>query len=154
MTEQRDAAELRRDEQEQRSIGARSKGHRDAIYLAILVIVLFGVSIFWSSHTAVTAANGRAEIEQQQIDADAKLIAALQKSIASDCDFWYPLTSLPVTVNITTGKPTELSVQIITGARESYAGQCTDDGVHRPPLPPPDPSLIRWARYYHLPVTQ
>lgn len=157
MTE-RDEAELRRDEQEQRrndqeqrQQGAQDKGHRDAIYLAILVIVLFGVSIFWSSHTAKVAADGRAEIEQKAIAAEQKLINAQQKAITAACDFWYPLTPLPVTIVTGQTKPTELSVRIISGARESYAGQCGNDD--KPPLPPPDPTFAHWANVYHLPVT-
>lgn len=150
MTE-RDEAEKRRDEQEvrlhdqeTRQQGAADKGHRDAIYLAFLVVILFGISIFWSSHTAKEAAAGRAEIQQAAIDAQ-------EKAITAACDFWYPLTSLPVTTLSGQTKPTKLSVDIIGGARESYAGQCENDG--KPPLPPPDPSFAHWATVYHVPVT-
>lgn len=139
---------MRRDDQEQRQQDVHDKGHRDAVYLAALVVVLFGISIFWSSHTATTAAQGRAQIEQKAIVANQRLISAQEKAISAACDFWYPLTSLPVTVNAATGKPTPLGVQIIAGARESYAGQCA--GAGHPQMPPPDPTLVKWAAYYHL----
>lgn len=120
----------------------RIRGNRRSLELTGLILVLFGINFLWSSHTANTAAAGRAEIEQ-------KVIAAQQKAISAACDFWYPLTALPVTTSITTGRPTALSVHIIAGARESYAGQCHSP---YPPLPPPDPSLTRWAKVYRIPL--
>ena len=149
--QRRDEQEQRRDAQEQRQLGAHDKGHRDAVYLACLVVVLFGISIFWSSHTAKDAAAGRAQIEQQAIEAQSKLITAQEKAITAACDFWYPLTPLPVTIVTGQTRPTELSVRLISGARESYQGQCTNDD--KPPLPSPDPSFAHWAAFYHLPVT-
>lgn len=125
------------------------RNRHGALWLTVLVVVLFGISIFWSSHTATVAANGRAQIEQTAIDAQKKAIEAQNKAISAACDFWYPLTSLPVTTNITTGKPTELSVRIIAGARESYNGQCVNI-PGRPPLPPADPSVTRWAKIYGI----
>lgn len=64
--------------------------------------------------------------------------------LLSSCDFYRPLTPLPVTVNPATGKPTALSVSIIAGAREAYVGQ----GCGR--IPPAAPSVIKWAAYYHI----
>lgn len=141
--DERDAREQRRNDQEKREQGAADKGHRDAIYLAILVIVLFGVSIFWSSHTARVAAEGQAKIEQQAI-------AAQQKAIEAGCSFWAPLVSLPVTIVPPANKPSKVGVQILAGSRIGYAGQC-----HPPnwaPMPPADPSLVKWARIYHIPL--
>lgn len=64
--------------------------------------------------------------------------------LLSACDFYRPLTPLPVSVNPASGKPTELSVSIIAGAREAYIGQ----GCGR--IPAAAPSVIKWAAYYHI----
>lgn len=124
----------------------------NAVLLTLFIISLFLIDFFWSSHTANTAAEGRAQIQAQAIAAEQKLIAANERAIASSCDFLRPLTGLPVTIVASTGKPSELSIQIITGAREQYAAQCHPPFVTQP-LPPPDPSLVKWAEYYHIPVT-
>lgn len=131
----------------------KARNNRRSLELTGLILVLFLIDFFWSSHTADNAAAGRAQIQAQAIAANERAIEAEQKAITAACDFWYPLTSLPVTIVAGQTKPTELSVKIIAGSRESYAGQCLDGGVHRPPLPPPDPSLVKWAHYYHLPVS-
>jgi hypothetical protein len=130
----RDASEDRRDEQEKRRVAAVIAGNRRSLQLTALILVLFLIDFFWSSHTQVVS-------EQDS-----------QAVIAKACDFWYPLTSLPVTVLRPGGRPSELSVRIIAGARESYDGQCRDS--ERRPLPPPDPSFAKWARVYHVPVTR
>jgi hypothetical protein len=117
---------------EHRQIAARIKGNRRSLQLTALITILFLIDFFWSSHTQDLTEQKAASI------------------IAKACDFWYPLTSLPVTVPAGSRRPTELSVQIIAGAREGYAGQCSPP--HRP-LPPPDPSFTRWAAFYRVPVT-
>lgn len=122
---------------------------RGPLSLTILIVALFLVDFFWSGHIASTAAAGRALIQTQSIAANHKAIAAEQKAITAACDFWYPLTSLPITVMPPMTKPNVISVQIIAGARESYAGQCAG----RAPLPPPALSLIKWAKFYHISVT-
>jgi hypothetical protein len=127
------AAADREDRQadEERSVARMLAANRRSLQLTVLILVLFLIDFFWSSHTQVLSERSS------------------QAVIAKACDFWYPLTSLPVTVLGPGGKPSQLSVRIISGARKSYDGQCRDD--LRAPLPPPDPSFVRWARYYHVP---
>jgi hypothetical protein len=125
-----------------RTLKQRVQGNRRSLQLTALILVLFTINFLWSSHTATTAANGQAAIE-------AKALAAQQKAISTACDFWYPLTSLPVTIVGGQTRPTELSVRLIAGAREGYNGQCHQPDW--PPMPPPAPSLQRWAKFYHLP---
>lgn len=117
-----------------RNVQQRIRGNRRSLELTGLIIVLFAINLFWNSHTANNV---------QQ---------AATRAISTACDFWYPLTTLPVTIVTGQSKPTELSVHIIAGARESYQGQCLNDD--HPPLPPPSPSLVRWAGYYHITVAR
>lgn len=153
MTEQpseADKQDVRDARQERREIAVadRIRSSHGALRLTALVVILFLINLFWSSHTATTAAQGREQIEAQALAAEQKVVTAQQKAIRAACDFWYPLTGLPVTLNEATGKPTELSVQLIVGARESYAGQCAGGRA----ILPADPTLVKWAAYYHLPV--
>lgn len=133
-----------RDERDPRRPGDPRNGRitRHSIELTALIIVLFLVDFFWSAHTETVAVNTAAH-------ARATAIVQIEKIIASSCDFLRPLTVLPVTVPPTATKPPELSVQVIAGAREQYALQCTPTHI---PLLPPSPSLVRWAAYYHIPV--
>jgi hypothetical protein len=77
------------------------------------------------------------------------LVALAQDSarIAASCHFWSDLGPAPVTVSPATGKPSLLGVRIISDSRVAWHGQDCG-GV----LPPPDPSFVRWAKYYRLPV--
>jgi hypothetical protein len=112
----------------------RIRANRRSLELTTLIVVLFLVAMLFSVIT-------RNQAER-----------AATRAISAACDFWEPLTSLPVTIPAGSKKPTQLSVKIITGARESYEGQCAGDG--HPPLPPPDPSVVKWAALYHLPVAR
>ena len=122
----------------------RIHANRRSLELCAFVLLLFGISIFWSSHTAQVAAAGQAKTQAQ-------VVAAQQKAIEAACSFWQPLVSLPVTVMPPLTKPTKVGVQILAGARAGYAGQCHTP--HWAPMPPPDPSLVKWARFYHIPLT-
>lgn len=119
-----------------------------ALRLTILVIVLFLTDFFWSSHTAHTAAQGQARIQAQAIAIQQQAIEAEQKAIEAGCSFWEPLVSLPVTIAPGATRPTKVGVQILAGARIGYAGQCRPPKW--PPISPADPSLVKWARAYHI----
>ena len=72
--------------------------------------------------------------------------AGQQSELKASCEFWKPLTSLPVTVVPPLKKPTALSVSLIIASRSAYGGQ----GCGK--IPPPSPSLVRWAGYYRIKV--
>lgn len=128
---------------------ARVRANRRSLELTAFIIVLFGIDFLWSSHTANQVATAKAQVEQQAIAVQQRAIEAQQKAITSSCDFIRPLTTLPVTVNPQTNTASKLSVQIVAGAREQYAAQCTPP---EPALAPADPSLVRWAKFYHITV--
>jgi hypothetical protein len=76
--------------------------------------------------------------------AAANLYLTLTRTAAA-CNFYQDLSGIPVAVSATTGKPSELSVGIVAHAREAFRGSgCA--GI----LPPPAPSFVKWAPYYHL----
>jgi hypothetical protein len=69
-----------------------------------------------------------------------------QSALRASCHWWRVLAPVPVTIVPPARKPSVLSVTLIAGAREAYAGQRCGH------LPPAAPSLRRWAAYYHVPV--
>jgi hypothetical protein len=142
--EQHDAAVTKKAQpapEGRRTPAQRIRGNRRSLELTGLILILFLVDFFWSSHTAMRAAAGQAALQAQTI-------AAEQKAIEAGCSFWEPLVSLPVTIVPPSNRPTKLSVRILVGARVGYSGQCQPP--HWPPLPPADPSLVKWARFYHI----
>ena len=86
--------------------------------------------------------------QQQLITAQAADLAAEGKRIRASCGFWAGLAGLPATPASPRpgARPTRTAVVIIAGSRDAYQGQ----GCGK--LAPPDPSLVRWARFYHIPV--
>jgi hypothetical protein len=130
---------------ERREIAAVKKiaDSHGALRLTVLVVVLFLVDFFWSSHTATVAADGQAKAQRAAI-------AAEDKAISAGCSFWQPLVSLPVTIVAPANKPSKVGVQILAGARIGYVGQCHPP--EWPPMSPADPSLVKWAKIYHIPL--
>lgn len=84
--------------------------------------------------------------QQAQLQAQLAELQAQQAALRADCAFWYPLTSLPVTVIAPGMPPTRLSVALITASRIAYEGQ---DCGH---IPPASVSLEKWAAYYDIQV--
>lgn len=124
------------DEELRRAIRAAYKD-RWAIGLAA-VSLLVGAVVF----LGVLAGQQHAQIIQQHAQ-----IVRQEKQLQSSCDFFRPLTPLPVTVP-PGKKPPPLGVQIIAGARTAYAGQECGQ------LPSPSRSLVTWASYYDIPVAR
>jgi len=83
----------------------------------------------------------------RQLIAIAATNARLENQLRADCGFYGHLAGLPVTTNITTGRPTRLSVQLISDVRVAWTGHGCQGK-----LTPPDPSFTKWAAFYHLPV--
>jgi hypothetical protein len=76
------------------------------------------------------------------------LLVQANQRIASDCAFYRDLGTAPLTVHHPAGKPTRLGVTIVADSRNAYYGH----GCQPEPLPP-NPSLYRWAGYYHVALT-
>lgn len=98
---------------------------RAVVFLFLLSLIIGGLNFLWTAR-AVNGAEARAR--------------AL-------CQFDAHLGAVPVTPVAATGKASLLGVKLVSDARIAFrqAG-CTGQ------LPPPDPSFLRWAAYYHLPA--
>ncbi len=106
-----------------RTIASAVAANQRSLQLTAIIVAFFLIDFLWSVHT---------------------------QHIAAGCNFWEPLVGLPVTLQPGAARPTKVGVQILAGARESYRGQCHPPAW--PPLPPAQPSLVTWARYYHISV--
>lgn len=115
--------------------GARRAAHR----LAWSVIVLFIISI--------VIGTGNLLFTTDQVHRLQSASRSLEKQLHADCGWYGHIASLPVTVPPGAKRPTVLSVRLISDSRVAWhARGCPG------PVPPPDPSLVKWAAYYHLPI--
>ncbi len=73
--------------------------------------------------------------------------SAQRRGSLSSCEFFADLAGLPVAVNPATGKASILGVKIISDSRVAWRGIGCSGSLARPSA-----SLIRWARFYHLPT--
>jgi hypothetical protein len=80
------------------------------------------------------------------IAAMALVIAQQQDELHSSCYVWRILSPQPVTIMKGATRPTPLGVSLIAGARDAFAGQRCGN------LPPADPSLVKWAKFYGIPL--
>ena len=64
--------------------------------------------------------------------------------ILAACALYQDLAGRPVTPTTVQHRPTKLAVSIVADARRTaYSLNC-------PRIPPPDPSVVRWASYYKI----
>ncbi len=126
-----------------RTIASVIAANQRSLQLTAIIVAFFLIDFFWSVHTQHVA-QGYAAATQRTATAQ------VGKVISAACDFWEPLVGLPITIPPGAARPTKVGVQILAGARESYRGQCQPP--RWPPLPPVQPSLVTWARYYRIPV--
>lgn len=118
-----------------------------------LLVALIVAGALGTLGVVVVADQAKLRTTQTEITADtvslradrAALLAALERARAS-CAFYRDLAPVPVTTG-PNGKASRLGVQIISDSRAAFVGQ-TCPGQ----LPPPSPSLIRWARYYGIAI--
>ena len=96
------------------------------VYLAVVTLVLAAANLLFTSQE-VTQVRG---------------------AVLAECRFNADLGSAPVAVNPKTGKASLLGVSIVSDARVAWQQLgCTGR------LMPPQPSFVRWAKAYHLPVS-
>jgi hypothetical protein len=102
-----------------------SRGARNAIvFLFVFMLFLAAANLFWTS----------------------RQVRGLRLANAAACQFYADLSSAPVAVNPKTGKAALLGASIVADSRQAWRGRgCPGK------LPPPDPSFVKWATYYHLP---
>jgi len=73
--------------------------------------------------------------------------ALATQSNAGACDFFGDLASLPITTPEGISKPSRFGVQLVSDSRKSWhTFNCTG------PEHKPDPTFVRWARYYKVPI--
>lgn len=71
----------------------------------------------------------------------------LRSAVLTQCHFDRDLGSVPVAVNPGSGRASKLAVTLVSDGRTAWYG------LHCPGrLPPPAPSFVRWAAFYHLPT--
>lgn len=114
------------DVRHRRIFGPMTSGAAHAVvFLFILSLAVGALNFFWTSRV-VSGANTRAR--------------AL-------CQFDAHLGSAPVSLNPSTRKASLLGVQIVSDARVAWRMAGCEGR-----LPAPDPSFVKWARYYKLPA--
>jgi hypothetical protein len=130
------------------SPGARRAAHRLAYALVVVCVVVIAIGaanlLFTSSqvhkaqHVAVQAKTNAAVLAQANL--------LLIKQVEADCAVDADLAGVPV-ANALNGHPSKLSVKLISDFRASWHQKGCQGR-----LPPPDPSFVAGARFYHLPV--
>lgn len=95
------------------------------VSLAALVLLLAGANLLFTAR----------EVNQ------------VRGTVLASCGFAADLGGAPLSVNPKTGQASRLGVQIVSDSRVQWHGLGCP-GV----LPPPAPTFMKWARYYHLPV--
>lgn len=71
-------------------------------------------------------------------------VNTLREQQQAQCQFDKDLGSVPLVVTPPAKKVSELGVKIVADSRFAYFG------LHCPGSLPPDPSLVKWEKYYHL----
>lgn len=69
-----------------------------------------------------------------------------QSQLKASCSLYRDLSVLPVKPIPPVKRPSKLGITIVVDSRIAYIGECSHD------IPAPDPSLVFWARFYHLTV--
>jgi len=128
--------------------GARRAAHALAWSLVVLFAVVIGIGaanlLFTSSQVHQVQKNS--ENTRRLAQSQARIIARQAQQIQADCGFYRDLAGLPL-VNLPNGHPSELGVKIVSDSRGAWATRgCLGK------LPPPDPTFVRGAKFYHLPV--
>lgn len=74
-------------------------------------------------------------------------VRTVRSAVQAECHFNHDLGGVPITVG-PTGKASVLGVEIVADSRLAWRGLgCPGT------LPPPSPSFVKWALYYHLPAS-
>lgn len=77
-----------------------------------------------------------------------KKINVQQTELGSSCFLDRDIAGIPLTAVPPARLPSELLVVIAADARFAYIGSNCPGSL------PPNPSLARWARYYHIPLSR
>lgn len=130
------------------SPASRQAAQRLAWSLVVLFVVLLALDcvIILVNNSQVHQVRAQSERIEQNARSLARANAILRRQITADCGFDRDLAGLPLT-NLPNGHPSKLGVRIISDSRGAWAGHgCPGH------LPPPDPTYVRGAKFYNLPV--
>lgn len=97
---------------------------RAVVVMSVLMLVIGGANLFFTTSE----------------------VSHLRAAVLASCAFAADVGTAPVAANPATGKPSRLGISIVADSRKQWH-QLGCPGQ----LPPPPPSFVWWARYYHLP---
>lgn len=128
------------------------RSRQQARYLAysVIVVFIFGIAIGLANLLFTNSQVHKVQRISEQAQRNAAVLAVqnqvLKRQLIADCSFYRDLAGLPL-ANLPNGHPSELGVKIVSDSRGAWIGRgCPGK------LPPPDPSYVRGAAFYHLPV--
>lgn len=113
--------------------GARQATHRlvwSLIVLFAFTIIIGLLNLLFTSNQVHNLRHTNARLEQQ---------------VRADCGWYEHISGLPITFPPGAVRPTRLGVQLIVDSRIAWTGHGCPGKI-----PPPDPSLLKWAAYYHI----
>lgn len=127
------------------SPGAELATHRlrKALIWSFVVLFITTIGLLIASFLYQTGRVHQIQLNTAAITRDS---VTLRQQVLADCAVDRDLAGIPVTPGMN-GHPTKLSVRIISDFRLSWH-QKSCPGK----LPPPDPTFVAGARFYHLPV--
>ena len=121
--------------------------------LAYAVVILFAVTIillaasFLFQNGQVHQLQATTAQAQRNTEALAKANAVLKKQIQADCGWYRDVSGLPVAPPPMGGRPSIVLPRLISDSRAAWHGHgCPGQ------IPPADPSFVKWAAFYRLPV--
>lgn len=129
--------------------GAQVATHRLAWSIIVLFVVTLGIGLanllFTSGQVHnLQRTNTRLDGQVQSLQ---RTNVRLEQQLHADCGWYGHIAGLPVPFAPGAQKPSELSVRLISDSRVAWNGHGCPGTI-----PVPDPSLVKWAAYYHLPL--
>jgi len=122
------------------------RGLLRAIVVLFFLSFAIGAANLLFTNSQVHQVQKNTENTRRLAQNQARIIARQQQQIRADCGVDKDLAGLPL-ANLPNGHPSELGVKIVSDFRVAWNRKGCP-GV----LPPPDPSFIAGAKFYHLPV--
>jgi hypothetical protein len=107
------------------------------VVTAALIFLVFAAAGFRSQLHAT----------QRQLAAARAVVTSQQEEIKASCRFYRTAAGLPLRPTPPLTRPSPVVVTLIASSRDAYGGERCG-----PPLGPPPPGLVSWARTYGVPL--